>query len=293
MGGWSDLAESSAVSNNTRKARFAPLCVWWSSSTGTSSTRPRLPAILLVRVCIRGALVRFMVVFRGCLSFFGYIHFVVLFLYRRGKRKAFSPFREKCASQVCRQRELSAQAAMVRVFIQRRKAKKPVAAAATSRYKVESLLSTRLDPVNHQRQVLVKWQGYPASACTWEPYQNLVEDGFDAELRDLVERLCAQRYLFVVRLENTKCRSSNLYASLRSVLKRYSSASLPTVHMPGNVHFMLEIKKDKLQEFVRSFRWWLDAMSPVTCRHAQLFKISDSDEQLSVYPPVGVSTACA
>ena len=38
---------------------------------------------------------------------------------------------------------------------------------------VSRFLDTRLDPVTRERQVLVSWEGYPSSANSWEPWQNV------------------------------------------------------------------------------------------------------------------------
>jgi hypothetical protein len=156
-------------------------------------------------------------------------------------------------------------------------------------YAVSGFCGTRTDPISCQRQVLVRWKGYPMSASTWEPYEQLVEDGWGPQL-DAVADNPQQSYLLVVRFQNTRSAPSTIYQSLRQLLDGYGGKR-SVQHMPGNTHIAFSMTDKDVKSFTMAFREWLARYVTLGCAHAQLFRITKDEGQLSVYPPIEEETS--
>lgn len=156
------------------------------------------------------------------------------------------------------------------------------------RYDIERLVAVRCDPVSDRLQVLVKWIGYPIGKATWEPEEQLIEDGHAMLLAKMWSRsysasVRAKRYLFVVRFANTRAVGS-IYRRLEAFMKRHSATS-NSVPIPGNVHAVINMAPDQTAAFAQAFRDWLAKNRPVRCVHAQLWHIAgEVSSVLSVYP---------
>jgi len=166
-----------------------------------------------------------------------------------------------------------------------RKGPPPKPTTLKKRYAVEGFCGVRTDPVTHQRQVLVRWKDYPMSASTWEPYQQLVEDGWGPELAAGLPRGETRSYLLVVRFQNTRTASSAVYRSLRRLLGKYGGKR-SVQHMPGNTHIVFSMTEKETVAFTQVFRKWVAGFKTLSCAHAQLFRVAEDEGHLSVYPPI-------
>lgn len=186
---------------------------------------------------------------------------------------------------------------MPRSIIAKKKKKKMAKSTLLKKlYIIDRFCASRSDPVTGKLQILVKWKDFPFSASTWEPYDQLVEDGFKYRLKlfqrrqQLIANASGQEklkhYLFVLRFCNVKGHS-NVYQRLNTFLTHHK-ATTSSLHIPGNIHVILELDPTRLDDFTSQFRVWLENIRPVECFHAQLWPISSAEGPvaLSVYPPI-------
>jgi hypothetical protein len=145
----------------------------------------------------------------------------------------------------------------------------------------------RSDPLTHKKEVLVKWRGYPKSDATWEPYDNLKEDGLGTELNDLERLSRLDSYLFQVRFSNTKGHPQ-LYRHFSRFMKTARSHyHTDGIHIAGNSELVLRMTPSEVPRFTESFRAFMRMMSPAECTHAILWPISGTEGGLcSAYPTI-------